>query len=322
MSEPVSAAAIDAFRRHGVVHIPGIFAPWVERLAAGVAENLASPGPDGKLYRDDAGRLFLSDYCNWQRIAAYRDFLTHSRCAELAAALMASAHTRLFHEHVLVKQAGAELPTPWHHDQPYYCVDGHQNVSVWIALDAVERDSSPEFVAGSHLWGRRFAPARFNAQPLYGADAGFEPLPDIAANRAAYDIRGFTLAPGDAICFHFLTLHGAPANRSPIRARRAFSARWLGEDARFARRPGPTSPPFRGLALRPGDAMEAPEFPLLWPRQGAQAAGASAAVSADSRRRRSPPCPPTPKPKAHRQRRRNPAARQPAAPHIRTAPPG
>lgn len=278
MSDWADAAAIDAFRRDGVVHIAGIFADWVERLAEGVAQNLASPGPDGKLYRDRAGRLFLSDYCNWQRIAAYEDFLRHSRCGELAAALMGAAGARLFHEHVLVKEAGAELPTPWHHDQPYYCVDGRQNVSIWIALDPVERDSSPEFVAGSHRWGRHFAPERFNARPLYGAAGGFEPLPDIEARRSAYDIRGFTLAAGDAVCFHFLTVHGAPANRSPTRARRAFSARWLGDDARFALRPGPTSPPFRGLALKPGETMEAPEFPLLWPRPGGRNAGVTAAA--------------------------------------------
>ena len=166
MSDWADTAAIDAFRRDGVVHIAGIFADWVERLAAGVAQNLASPGPDGKLYRDRAGRLFMSDYCNWQRIAAYEDFLRHSRCGELAAALMGAAGARLFHEHVLVKEAGAELPTPWHHDQPYYCVDGRQNVSIWIPLDPVGRDSSPEFVAGSHQWGRHFTPRRFDARRL------------------------------------------------------------------------------------------------------------------------------------------------------------
>ena len=53
------------------------------------------------------------------------------------ALLMGSRSVRLFHEHVLVKEPNADVPTPWHHDQPYYCVDGDQNVSMWIALDAV-----------------------------------------------------------------------------------------------------------------------------------------------------------------------------------------
>ncbi len=61
----------------------GLFADWVPALTRGVEQNLDEPGPDGKLYHDDAGRRFLSDYCNWQRIPEYEDFLKHSRCAEL-----------------------------------------------------------------------------------------------------------------------------------------------------------------------------------------------------------------------------------------------
>ena len=266
MSAIVGEETVETYQQEGVVCVRGLFADWVERLAAGVDKNLATPGPDGKLYHDEAGRIFLSDYCNWQRIGEYEDFLRHSRCAELAAALMRSKTARLFHEHVLVKEAGADIATPWHHDQPYYCVDGRQNVSIWIPLDQVARDTSVEFVAGSHRWQRHFSPERFNRQPLYGEADSYERLPDIEAHRADYDIRGFELEPGDAICFHFLTVHGAPGNRSLGRARRAVSARWIGDDARFARRPGPTSPPFREVTLEPGAVMDAPEFPLCWPR--------------------------------------------------------
>ena len=120
MAALASDAEIEAWRTDGVVCLRGLFADWVEALREGVAVNLAEPGPDGKLYRDEAGRLFLSDYCNWQRIPQYRDFLLGSRCAELAAELMGSKTARLFHEHVLVKEAGAAIATPWHHDQPYY----------------------------------------------------------------------------------------------------------------------------------------------------------------------------------------------------------
>jgi ectoine hydroxylase-related dioxygenase (phytanoyl-CoA dioxygenase family) len=45
------------------------------------------------------------------------------------------------------------------------------------------------------------------------------------------------LPPGDAIAFDFRTVHGAPADTSPV-TRRVFSARWVGADARFARRGG------------------------------------------------------------------------------------
>lgn len=73
---------------------------------------------------------------------------------------------------------------------------------------------------------------------------------------------------GDAIAFHFLTIHGAPANLSNQR-RRGFAARWLGDDTTYARRSGKTSPPFPGLDQRlpPGDPLHAEEFPLVFPEQ-------------------------------------------------------
>ena len=263
---PGGADSVEAFRRDGVVCLRGVFAEWVDMLRLGIEKNLDEPGADAKLYRDAAGRLFMSDYCNWQRIAEYETFARHGPGAGIAAELMDSATVRLFHEHVLVKEAGAGLGTPWHHDQPYYCVDGRQNVSMWVPVDPVARDTSPEFIAGSHRWQRTFTPERFNGQPLYGDGDDNEPLPDIDADRSAFDIRGFDLEPGDAVCFHFLTVHGAPANRSLVTPRRAISMRWIGDDARFAVRPGPTSPPFQGVILETGAEMIAPEFPLCWSR--------------------------------------------------------
>ena len=91
-------------------------------------------------------------------------------------------------------------------------------------------------------------------------------LPDIDGHRADFPILGWALEPGDAVAFNYMTLHGAPANRSPVDQRRAFSLRLLGDDVRFARRAGiVTSPPFREVALAHGAAMDAPEFPLLLP---------------------------------------------------------
>jgi len=255
--EPATKAA---FREDGAVVLRGIFTDWIEPLRVGVERNMAAPSADVRIYDSPTGRHF-GDYCNWDRIPEYRDFVFKSPAAQIAGELMGSRSVRLFHEHVLVKEPGADVPTPWHHDQPYYCVDGQQNVSLWAPLDPVGRDVVPEFIAGSHKWGRWFRPERFNRTALY-EDDGMEPVPDIEAERAKYRILGWALEPGDAVAFHFMTLHGAPANRSTVR-RRAVSTRWIGDDAVFALRKGVTSPPFRGVKLAPGAPMDAPEFPLV-----------------------------------------------------------
>ncbi len=91
-----------------------------------------------------------------------------------------------------------------------------------------------------------------------------EDMPDIDAHRADYRLLSWDLEPGDAIAFHFLTVHGAPGNLS-VNRRRAFASRWLGDDAVYAVRHGETSPPFPGLEqrLKPGDPLAAEEFPLV-----------------------------------------------------------
>ena len=71
--------------------------------------------------------------------------------------------------------------------------------------------------------------------------------------------------PGDILAFHFRTVHDAAGNELPSR-RRAVSLRWLGDDARFATRPWPVSPPYRPDGLSPGDPPgDDPRFPLAFP---------------------------------------------------------
>ena len=261
-------AHVDEFETQGITVIRGVFAPWVESLREGVEINKREPGPYMRTYtaQDKPGHFF-GDYCNWQRIAPYEAFVRESPAAQLAATLMRSTTARFFHEHVLVKEPGSTEPTPWHHDQPYYSVNGEQNVSLWIPLDEVAEDVCPEFIAGSHRWGRWFVPQRFTGQAYARPQDGFEAMPDIEAHRNEYTIRRWALAPGDALAFHFLTVHGAPANSSQQRRRRAFSARWVGDDATWAVRSGDqTSPPFPELheRLEHGDSLDVPQFPLLW----------------------------------------------------------
>jgi hypothetical protein len=90
-------------------------------------------------------------------------------------------------------------------------------------------------------------------------------LPDVEARREDFRILGWELEPGDAVCFHMLTLHasrGVEANRR----RRVFSVRFLGDDILHAPRPWKTSPEFPGLVqeLPAGAPMHHPLFPELW----------------------------------------------------------
>lgn len=262
----VADAQVAEFQSTGVVLLRGLFRDWVEALATGVSAVMDAPSSLERSYRPaDGSASFFQDYCNWRRIPAFHDFVTSSPAAAVAARLMESPLARFFHDHVLVKGPGNSTVTPWHHDQPYYCVRGEQSVSFWTPLDPVDRDVTLECIAGSHRWSRAgFSPRRFDGTPLFKDDA-FDALPDIDARRHEFDIRGWAMEPGDAVAFDFRTVHGAPGNRSE-RPRRVFSSRWVGADARFSLVGARGSPPFPNLGLGDGDPLDAPEFPVIYRR--------------------------------------------------------
>lgn len=261
----VTAKVVDEFQARGAVVLRRAFRDWVEPLRAGVAAVMADPSPFERTVRPaDGSPPFFQDYCNWPRIEGFRRFVFESPAGAVAAALMRSAHARFFHEHVLVKEPGTTVETPWHHDQPYYCMAGSKTVSLWIALDPVARETSVEYVGGSHRWGRTFRPMRFNGADLFTGDRS-ERVPDISARRGDFDLVGWEMEPGDAVAFSFLTLHGAPGNVSETMRRRAFTARFVGDDAVFRDLGGLGSPPFRDLALEDGSPLSGPAFPVVYP---------------------------------------------------------
>ena len=262
MTHPlVTDADIDAFQRDGVVVIRGLFADYIDTIRAGIDRNLAEPGKYAaeNLKAGEGGRFF-DDYCNWQRIPEFVDVVNKSPAAEVAADLMRSKTVQMFHDHVLVKEPGTNKPTPWHQDGPYYFVGGRQNVSFWSPMDRVT-DATLRCVAGSHNWPKQVLPTRWLAETsFYPDDDTYMPVPDPDAE--GMRVVEWEMEPGDAVAFNYLTLHGARGNTSE-RRRRAFSLRLLGDDARFVERPGPTSPPFPGHNMTPGQRLREDWFPML-----------------------------------------------------------
>ena len=257
----ISERDVARFQRDGVVLVRGLFAGFVDLLREGVAANMAAPGPWASENEKpgETGRFF-DDYCNWQRIQQFAAAIRDSPAAEVAADLMRSRTVQLFHEHVLVKEPGTSMATPWHQDGPYYFVEGRQTVSFWVPLDPVT-EATLRCVAGSHRWERDVLPTRWVTQEGYFPDDGrYMPVPDPEAE--GMRIVEYPMQPGDALAFDFRTLHGARGNMSGSR-RRAFSLRLLGDDARYVERPGRTSPPFPGHGMRPGQRLREDWFPVI-----------------------------------------------------------
>jgi len=259
----ITQEQIDEFQQNGVILLKGVFRNHVEVVRQAIEENKANPSWRERTYNpDDGGAPFFQDYVVWNQFDGYRSLVKESLMAEMAAQLMQSTTARIFHDHILVKEPGNSIVTPWHQDQPYYLVEGQQTVSFWVPLDPVPRDRTIEYIAGSHKWDKNFRPDRFDGTPLF-EDDNSEQVPDVNAQRDQLNIVGWAVEPGDAVAFSFRTLHGAPANASPTR-RRVVSMRWVGDDATFAERPGKTSPAFPDLAYTPGTPFEGEEFPVIY----------------------------------------------------------
>ncbi|MFM7704019.1 MAG: phytanoyl-CoA dioxygenase family protein [Rubrivivax sp.] len=261
-----------AYAADGAVVLRGLLdAGEVDELRRGIDLNLAAPSARAIVAStpDDPG-FFIEDFCNWRDNPHYRRVIFGSPLAEVAAHLMRSRTARLYHDHMLTKEPGTRQATPWHQDQPYYNVDGMQNVSFWIPVDPVSRAATLEFAAGTHR-GPWLMPRTFMThEARWFPEGSLADLPDIDAGRRAnpptHRILGWALEPGDAVAFHMLTLHAA-GGVDAGRRRRVFSVRFLGDDMRHAPRRWKTSPDFPGLAteLPAGAEMAHPLFPLLFP---------------------------------------------------------
>jgi ectoine hydroxylase-related dioxygenase (phytanoyl-CoA dioxygenase family) len=255
-----------SYGRDGAVCVRGAFSPQLVDLAReAIDANLAALSPYAKRASGSSDGAFVEDFCNWQRIAPMRQFIFESPAAEIAAELIGAATVRLYHDHVLVKEPGTAQRTPWHQDLPYYNVDGRLNASMWFPVDPVARESTLEFVAGSHR-GPWYLPRTFlDGEAKWFPDGTLAELPPIEERPEEFPVIGWELEPGDAVFFHMLTLHTA-GGVGPGSRRRVLSVRFLGDDMVHAPRPWDTSPPFPGLAdeLPARAPLDHPLFPVLW----------------------------------------------------------
>lgn len=272
MAEPqISERDIAAYERDGVVCLRQVFAPeWITLVAEGIAADMRAPGPLHTMQNapGEPG-FFLTDFCMAQRLAEFRRFVIDSPAGDIAARLMRSKRVNFFYDGIWVKDRGTPKRTRWHQDQPYYPVDGEHMCILWLPLDPVTKNECLELIRASHRWKRWFQPELTRSgRDLYPANTAFERMPDIQGHRASYDIVAFDMEPGDCIAFQGLVVHGAPGNARQEHQRRALSTIWLGDDTVFVERPGPVRPLFEGHGLKPGDSMDSPYFPRVWPRVG------------------------------------------------------
>src|SRR3990167_6880086 len=184
-----------------------------------------------------ADGLFFYDVAAWKHDPGVRKVAFDSALPEIVGDLLGAACVNFWEDTTFVKAPHTRQKTAFHQDLAYFQIEGDQCVIVWIALDPADGESGVmQYVRGSHLWGRTYAPNGFISQTPFAASHA-ERCPDIEAAPEAFDIVSFDVEPGDVIVHHVRTVHGAGGNRSD-RWRRAMSFRYCGETVRYFDRPG------------------------------------------------------------------------------------
>ncbi len=278
--QPLRALTSDeltSFVDDGVACAPNVIPDrWLDLAAKAVDQNLAAPTAIGDaISMREAG--YLNDIFMWLANDRYRSYVLDSPVSTLAAqalGALGAIEVGFFYDQCFVKEPGTEVPTPWHHDLTFWPVEGTQLCSIWMPLDPVTTETSGlVYVAGSHRWKRRFKAITpdYNA---YMINPDLDDVPDIDADRSAYDLRAWDMQPGDVLIFHPLVVHGSAGNRSTTTRRRALATRWYGDDVIYRDLPH-TMPLPPGHGLVDGDRLSGEVFPRFGPT--ATRAGATSA---------------------------------------------
>ena len=217
--------------------------------------------------RDYPGGFWYKIYL-WRRDPDFRDCCFNSPLPAIAAQLLESDKVNLLYDQLFVKPPAGDV-TPWHHDLPYWPVEGSAVLSIWLALsDVTDANGGLEFIRGSHHWPQRFHPFTTDENGTYhethpDKNDDYQEMPDFDLERDDYEIIKWDLNAGDAVVFHSLTLHHAGANSNTRHARKGYALRFTGEEVRYRTGPSMNEHVFNP-ELKTGDVMDSEQYPVVF----------------------------------------------------------
>lgn len=254
----------DDFERDGAVVVRDVAdAATCERMHRAIEQCRATPSEHYAMLSEPGRAAVDSDLFRWFDVDAVAAVLFGPELSALAASLLGSTDVVLVEDQWFASAPGADTPSPWHQDEPYYNIDG-DFVTLWLALDAAPAGAALSVVPGSHRWGRTFAPVEFVAGgATIDGDGGLERLsPEALAETPP---RSWDVEAGDVVALHPLTLHSAGS--TPVEGRwfRRLSTRWAAPDARYVDRGEQAASFWRKLphGLATGDLLASDTFPLV-----------------------------------------------------------
>jgi phytanoyl-CoA hydroxylase len=241
----LTTATIEAYRRQGFVHVPGVISREEAEHYRAVASGLAE-----RIHSHHQGSVFTQLVNVWPQDEEMKQLTFHPNIAAIAERL-AGVPLRLWHDQVLIKAPHKSTPTEFHQDQPYW---PHANsthpLSAWIALvDVPVERGCMTFLPGSHTHTELGATDITDAGGVFGACPEFAWFPRVT----------LPLRAGDCTFHHARCVHGATPNLTD-EPRVAHVVIFMDATATYTGKKHVVTDPLR---LTPGQPFDAPDFPRV-----------------------------------------------------------
>jgi hypothetical protein len=185
----------------------------------------------------------------------------------LVADLWGASDVWFMYEQVFLKEGGEARRTPGIRTPPTWPLPDHTWPSPGSPSTRWRKRTPSSSSAGRT--GPLYNGSRFelgdDTAPLHPR-ASLPRLPDIEADRAAWDLVSWAVEPGDLIVFHPAMLHGG-APTHPGQRRRTLTLRFFGDQSVYDPREGGAGPRVAGFheRMRAGEPFRDPSFLKLAP---------------------------------------------------------
>jgi len=128
---------------------------------------------------------------------------------------------------LFAKPAEVGLPSPWHQDNAYWCVDNHNGLTIWIALDECDASNGcVTYLRGTHTMGL------ISHKPSFAPGSSQMIEDESLPVRYATEKFAPSLKPGDVLAHHCLAIHGSSANKSG-KSRRGVTLQYVGKKSGY-----------------------------------------------------------------------------------------
>lgn len=230
---------IKRYQRDGVLPLGRVIDATVVTEARARLEALRERDLFDNPSADPARRSFrllnVSHHEPW-----FRAIITAPRLLEAAESVL-GPNIQYFQDNLFYKPARDGAHTAWHQDNLWWHADPPNMLTIWVALDDVDAgNGGVRYIPGSHT--ALIPGTEVVNDPKHGSYNMLAP-DQVDASKAVT----FTLAAGEAVMHHCLTIHGAPPNDAD-RPRRGYTVHL--QQAGLLRQPVSESPLLRGVMPR------------------------------------------------------------------------